>query len=221
MSKRELCYLHGTTAKDIRYKRQTLLPNSTYLPMLSDKTPENIRDKSKRMVAARSSSSLHSTPSTNFSIPNVNSNLNAEDYLHRHNTVLLLWKIFGTPAEDEWQKGGLITHILHALNIPHNSYNSVKLILQKAIVDDGHIIYKTKHIDHSGPVSVIIDMSDDAKVIYKCQDRNLSYTQTTCFLNLRRQKKGLPILSSSAVKNFINKSDMIDVSKRYKQVRIF
>jgi hypothetical protein len=70
--------------------------------------------------------------------------LNGEDYLHRHNTVLLLWKIFGTPAEDEWQKRGrLIAHIMHALNIPHNLYNSVKLILQKAIVDDGHIVYKT------------------------------------------------------------------------------
>ena len=77
---------------------------------------------------------------------------------------------------------------MKALNVPHGSYGSIVTILRGAIAEDTNVAYKTLEKVSSGPASSIIDGSPEAEVVYKCQDRNLSISQTTCFLNLSRQK---------------------------------
>ncbi len=171
MSKREMRDLQNNTYFAKRFKKDTLLQSPTFMSPLSSKPDDKIRKRSKIMTSTNNKTKANSSSSSFSSIERptgVSLELNATDFLHRHNAVLLLWKIFGMPNEKEWKQGGLIAHVVKALNVPHGSYGSIVTILRGAITEDTNVAYKTLEKVSSGPVSSIIDGSPEAKIVYKC-----------------------------------------------------
>ena len=109
MSKQEIRDLQNNTYFAKRFKKDTLLQSPTFMSPLSSKTDDQIRKESKIMTdmnGIRNKTKANSTcSSSSFSSverpTGVSLELNATDFLHRHNAVLLLWKFFGMPDEKE------------------------------------------------------------------------------------------------------------------------
>jgi hypothetical protein len=183
-----------TDYRSNRYSNPTLQSNDIRcngVRKLFEETPVANRSKSKRLDQNVNGNSRkeYSFSGPDSSSVNLSVKLDCEDLKQRHNAILLLWKILDYPDAAERKKNQTVLYIRNTLGISKNSHTAVEKILIGAAIDaNGKTIYKKKQINHEGPVSEILEMSLEANIVYRCQDRGLSAAQTALFVNKMRER---------------------------------
>ena len=116
-----------------------------------------------------------------------------------------------SPAESRWNELDIVRIIMRMLGISKGSAESVKSQL-RAILAQQQTGRKRKEM-RGRKLSVPLD-SPQARLIYRALSTGLSTLHTTVRLNRYRVAHGLPIISKSAIQGFVQRSDVIDRSRR-------
>jgi hypothetical protein len=108
----------------------------------------------------------------------------------------------------------LIPVICHLLKIPSNSHSCVLKLLRK--FSDGVTEYDEKITRGTGRDAFIKHGTDQANLFYRALQQGLSAKESTCILNMYREKLTIPEepLCRSAVQGFIKRSECIKIRKR-------
>jgi hypothetical protein len=122
--------------------------------------------------------------------------------------------VFGAPPEENWHDMNLISVISHLLNIPSNSHTRVLEILR--LISKEEKQYNGNVQKGAGKEALILHGTVQANLVYRSLQQGLSSKETTCILNMFREKLDPPEepLSRSAVQGFMLRSDCIKTRKR-------
>jgi hypothetical protein len=122
--------------------------------------------------------------------------------------------VFDAPPEEKWHEMKLIPSISHLLNIPSNSHSRVLEILQRVSKEEREYTGQVQR--GSGRKALIQHGTLQANIVYRSLKGGLSAKESTCILNMFRDKMDPPMepLSRSAVQGFMTRSDCIKTRKR-------
>jgi len=128
----------------------------------------------------------------------------------RHALKYCFSYLYGSPPEEAWKELDLISALCATLAIPYNSRSRVKGFLKVLLENPNHNPKKT--IQRK---MIIVENSDEAKIIYDDLEHDISTSMTTFMLSTWLQSEGKQPVSWSAVENFkIKGSEIIVTSKR-------
>jgi hypothetical protein len=126
--------------------------------------------------------------------------------------------ILGAPVEDMWLRDGVVLTLVQALRISPGSTAEVKQVCRDvlAVRARGVNYDESAGARQRGRKPLILELTPQAEVAYEALGQGLSTYQTAVLLNEWRavQYPVLPPLSWSAVQGFVQRSGVIDRSRR-------
>lgn len=127
--------------------------------------------------------------------------------------------VYGSPPVNTWKDTSLVSSIMYDCNINTSSRSWVQSILQDIVASDaaGEAYSPIKRLKDRGRNATINENSEDAKYIYAALSHDLSIAMATIVVNIQRNERGLDPVSFSTVQRFCERSDVIDISKRYQK----
>ena len=173
------------------------------------------RRRSEVAVATRSKNNKFPADCVDYS----DTNLNNKKYVgfHKDRRVAIEYvyhSIFNSPPEINWHRMKLILVICHLLNINTRSHDVVRRTLQS--INEINKVYDGSIARGAGAKALILHGTTQAEIVYKSLQQGLSSKESTCILNMYREKLDIPEapLSRSAVQGFMQRSDCIKTRKR-------
>lgn len=208
---RDLPYSEVSQVKEYYIKCQRTPKSSVFMSHMS-------RKNTAHSIAAVNARQPIQQPIQNLSIssPAVVEHISHEQ--RRLAIYSVFYSCYGGMDKEFWTENGVIVGIMNRLNIPRGSRQSVETVLDDILLarSEDRVYDPNSKVKNRGRKSAIIEGSSEETLLLRCQEHEMSITQTTCLMNEIRASAVPPLeaLSWSAVASFVRNSPLIDKSKR-------
>jgi hypothetical protein len=210
------------SARELRYSEVSQVQDFYFNQQRSPKTPAfeaNVsRKNTMSSIAAVNARRPIEQPIQNlsFSSPDVVERISHEQ--RRLAIYSVFYSCYGGVDKEFWASNGVIVGIMNRLGIPRGSRQSVENVLDDILLarSEDRTYDPSSKLKNCGRQRAIIEGSSEETLLLRCQEHEMSITQTTCLINEIRASAIPPFeaLSWSAVASFVRNSPLIHKSKR-------